>query len=159
MIIDTAREQLARSKVEVRVAPMAGLEWSLALTLWFFNATCWTAWFGTRGNSDKNLKSSKVVELRAPNGALVETLPSQPDPGGVAGWMASYNQGSPEHCAQLYEHYRARCAAKNMKPLADRKFYAGLIALGARKFRDGRNGPTLYHLPPKFIPHGDPEAG
>jgi len=163
LIIQTAREQLARTKVAVRVAPMVGLEWSLALTLWFFNATCWTAWFGTRENSEKSLNSSKALELRAPNGvrygAQVELLPSHSDPGGTAIWLASYAQAAPEHCAQLYEHYLAWCTAKNIRLLADRKFYARLIALGARKFRDGRNGPTLYQLPPKLVEHGDPEAG
>ena len=63
LIIDTARDRLAQSKIAVHVAPIAGLEWYLALTLWFFNSSCWFVWFGTRSNIDV----STALELRAPN--------------------------------------------------------------------------------------------
>ena len=49
IMVHTFRDRLARAKISAHVTPLAGLEWFLALTLWFFNATCWTAWFGTSG--------------------------------------------------------------------------------------------------------------
>lgn len=62
-------------------------------------------------------------------------------------WLSTYRQSKPEHCVKLYDHYQSWCAAKGYTALGKRKFYAMLITMGARKFRDGRNGPMLYELP------------
>ena len=64
-------------------------------------------------------------------------------------WLATYRQAKPEHCALLYDRYRTWCERQELAPVADRKFFALLVELGARKFRDGRNGPMLYELPQK----------
>ena len=103
--------------------PLAGLEWFLALTLWFFNATCWGAWFGYR------------------TGAPIKTHDT------VTHWLTQDDMSEPEHCAVLYERYRLWCERNRKTPLAKYSFYARLVELGAEKFRDGRNGPTKYVMP------------
>ena len=47
--IQVSRNTLAKTLIAVHVPPVPGLDWFLAIILWIFNATCWTAWFGTRG--------------------------------------------------------------------------------------------------------------
>ena len=118
--IDDTRTSLAHMKVQVSVSPLAGLDWFLAVTLWFFNATCWTAWFGAK-----------------PKGAI-KTNDT------VSTWLAQHDLSEPQHCDVLYGTYKAWCTSKNTAPLPQYSFYARLIELGARKFRDGRNGPTKY---------------
>ncbi len=53
----------------------------------------------------------------------------------------------PGHCAELFASYADWCDAAECTPLAKYSFYARLVELGARKYRDGRNGPTMYELP------------
>ncbi|MFY0609965.1 MAG: hypothetical protein JXQ99_00455 [Hyphomicrobiaceae bacterium] len=122
-VVRDARKALLGTRVPARVSPLAGLEWFLAVTLWFFNATCWCAWFG----------------YRPPGGY-------QP-PDTVAAWLLVHPQSEPQHCAALFEAYATWCETHGRAPLAQYNFYARLIELGARKFRDGRNGPTMYALP------------
>ncbi|MEL7476728.1 MAG: hypothetical protein AAGJ55_10950, partial [Cyanobacteria bacterium J06555_12] len=104
--------------------PIAGLEWFLAVTLWFFNATCWGAWFGYRAGRPQEEKSDTVMD-----------------------WLAEFAESEPQHCLTLYHHYTNWCEQRRRQPLAQYSFYARLIELGAKKFRDGRNGPTKYALP------------
>jgi len=125
-VVHDARKRLADASIPVRVSPLAGLERFLAVTLWFFNATCWSAWFG----------------YRPPN------VTQQPDT--VTAWLSAYQQSEPQHCAALFEAYTSWCETHQRVPLAQYNFYARLIELGARKFRDGRNGPTMYALPEHY---------
>jgi hypothetical protein len=121
--IQETRTTLARTNPGANVSPLAGLEWFLAVTLWFFNATCWSAWFGYQTN--KPIEASDTVSL----------------------WLAQKDQSDPEHCIELFNQYALWCKRHSQEPLAQYSFYARLIELGARKFRDGRNGSTLYELP------------
>ena len=118
------RTRLARTNIATRVSPLVGLEWFLAGILWFFNATCWSAWFGTR----------RPVYL-----SDVDT---------VAEWMGQHDLSEPQHCARVFETYERWCEGRDLTPLAQYSFYARLIELGATKFRDGRNGPTMYQMKP-----------
>ncbi|MGD9786198.1 MAG: hypothetical protein AB7E80_01825 [Hyphomicrobiaceae bacterium] len=120
--IEATRTRMIGAETGRHVSPLAGLEWFLAVTLWFFNATCWTAWFGTRSP-------------RPPSAGVTDT---------VAGWLVKQDLSSPRHCAELFDDYRAWCASRSQEPLTQVRFYARLTELGARKFRDGRNGPTMY---------------
>ena len=142
-MVRDVRARLARSKISANVAPLAGLEWFLAVTLWFFNATMWSAWFGTKTSLAEKSNSDTKLELGAPIGAQLQPL----NMCGVIAWLQTYNQVEPEHCAQLYDRYQTWCASNNLSALGDRKFYTRLVEAGAQKFRDGRNGPTLYRLP------------
>lgn len=118
--IEVTRTRLAESDTGRHVSPLAGLEWFLAVTLWFFNATCWTAWFGHKA------------------------VAQPPAADTVADWLAKQDLSSPRHCAGLFDDYRAWCAAHAREPLTQVRFYARLTELGARKFRDGRKGPMMY---------------
>lgn len=122
-VVQETRTRLAQANVPVRVSPLAGLEWFLAITLWFFNATCWTAWFGHSSPS-----SSREHDT-------------------VVGWLAGYDRSEPQHCAMIFEAYSDWCRSHGRTPLPQYSFYARLVELGASKFRDGRNGPTMYALP------------
>ena len=121
--VQEARTRLAQASLPVHVAPLAGLEWFLSLTLWFFNATCWSAWFGYAGPRP----------------------PREHDT--VVGWLAGFDRSEPQHCAAIFSAYTDWCHARGRTPLAQYSFYARLIELGAKKFRDGRSGPTKYALP------------
>ena len=121
--IQETRTTLAHSDPGGKVSPLAGLEWFLAVTLWFFNATCWSAWFGYQ--TSRFNEASDTVSL----------------------WLAQKDQSDPEHCLELFGQYAQWCKRHSQEALAQYSFYARLIELGARKFRDGRNGPTLYELP------------
>lgn len=121
--IQETRTTLARTDPGTTVSPLAGLEWFLAITLWFFNATCWSAWFGYQTST--TVEASDTVSL----------------------WLAQKERTDPEHCLELFNQYALWCSRHSQLPLAQYSFYARLIELGARKFRDGRNGPTLYELP------------
>ncbi|MEM8971884.1 MAG: hypothetical protein AAGD43_07485 [Pseudomonadota bacterium] len=123
LTIQETRTILARADLGSQVSPLAGLEWFLALTLWFFNATCWSAWFGYQ--TGRVNEASDTVSL----------------------WLAQKDQADPEHCLELFHQYCRWCERHGHEALAQYSFYARLIELGARKFRDGRNGPTLYELP------------
>jgi lysylphosphatidylglycerol synthetase-like protein (DUF2156 family) len=137
-MIREIRNRLATTKTISHVTPVAGLEWFLAVILWFFNATCWTAWFGTSSIANSRTRAQKNEHsARHPEQSFDSVQP----------WLVIYEQKQPEHCAQLYEHYSGWCMGNDIVPLVDRKFYARLIELGARKFRDGRSGPMLYALP------------
>ena len=120
--IENTRTRMAEANTGRHVSPLAGLEWFLAVTLWFFNATCWTAWFGTRSPPP-------------PSAGATDT---------VTAWLATQDLSSPRHCAELFDDYRAWCASHAHEPLTQVRFYARLTELGARKFRDGRKGPTMY---------------
>ena len=121
--VHDARDRLAQAQVPANAPPLAGHEWFLAIMLWFFNATCWTAWFGiTKPAVDRDQDT-------------------------VAAWLSGYAQAEPQHCAELFAAYVGWCNARGLSPLAQYSFYARLTELGARKFRDGRNGPTKYALP------------
>ena len=119
--IHDTRSRLAQAENGRVVSPLAGMEWFLAVTLWFFNATCWTAWFG-HGR-------------KQPASAPRDT---------VADWIATYDLSEPKHCAALFGEYQQWCSQRGRDALAKYSFYARLVELGARKFRDGRNGPTMY---------------
>ena len=121
--IQETRTTLERTNPGAGVSPLAGLEWFLAITLWFFNATCWSAWFGYQTNTTK--EASDTVSL----------------------WLEQKERTDPEHCLELFNQYSRWCSRHSQSPLAQYGFYGRLIELGARKFRDGRNGPTLYELP------------
>ena len=121
--VQEARTHLAQADRPVRVSPVDGLEWLLAIMLWVFNATCWSAWFGPPAPRARG-------EL---------------DP--VAGWLSGYRAPAPQQCAVVFAAYSDWCRARAITPLAQSSFYGRLVALGARKFRDGRNGPTMYALP------------
>ncbi|MCB1521092.1 MAG: hypothetical protein KDJ37_11035 [Hyphomicrobiaceae bacterium] len=118
-IVET-RSRLSQTDIGRHVSPLAGLEWFLAVTLWFFNATCWTAWFGHK-TSAPAIAADMVVD-----------------------WLAERDLSQPRHCAELFEDYRAWCASGGREPLTHVRFYARLTELGARKFRDGRKGPMMY---------------
>jgi len=121
--VQEARTRLAQADMPVHVSPLVGLEWFLAIILWFFNATCWSAWFGYASPS----------------------TPREQDT--VAGWLAGYESSQPQHCSAIFSAYSDWCQQHGRTPLAQYSFYARVIELGARKFRDGRNGPTMYALP------------
>ena len=118
--IEVTRTRLGKADTGRHVSPLAGLEWFLAVTLWFFNATCWTAWFGYKST----------------------VQPPATDT--VADWFAKQDLSSPRHCAELFDDYRAWCALRAHEPLTQVRFYTRLTELGARKFRDGRKGPMMY---------------
>ncbi len=131
-----SRHELAQSKAVVHVSPLKGMEWFLAFTLWFFNATCWTAWFGTRTHQSSDSDANDIH-------------PDEPvsPPDSVSGWLAERADRSPCHCRELHEDYEKWCRQHDHAPLSRYSFYARLVELGARKFRAGRNGPTMYSLP------------
>lgn len=137
--IEQTRAQLAAVQTTHHVSPLKGAEWYLAITLWFFHATCWTAWFGTK---DRPLREDSAQSQAKQFHIQIENL----DHGGVKAWMQHYQQAEPEHCVVLFEQYQTWCQGNQHQPLSERKFYARLIQLGARKFRDGRNGPMKYDL-------------
>ena len=62
----------------------------------------------------------------------------------VSRFVATFPIQQPEHCASIYVRYRHWARAEGVDALPERKFYARLVALGARRFRDGRNGPMKY---------------
>jgi hypothetical protein len=62
-------------------------------------------------------------------------------------WLGHFDLSEPEHCVALYRNYERWCARRRQEPLAQYSFYARLVELGAKKFRDGRNGPTKYVMP------------
>lgn len=124
--VQNARTRFAQVDIIAHVSPLAGLEWFLAVTLWIFHATCWSAWFGTGA--------------RASN-----ATPTEHDT--VAAWLVDEMPDGPGHCAELFASYADWCDAIGCTPLAKYSFYARLVELGARKYRDGRNGPTMYELP------------
>ncbi len=151
ILVHKVRARLASAQPSVSVTPLAGLEWFLALTLWFFNATCWTAWFGTSANKVEK-KDPDVDQI------LLPITKAHQDHDSVRSWLASYRQSEPEHCAILYLYYCSWCEGNSHQPLKERNFYTKLGELGTRKFRDGRNGPTLYELPQRLIANSDEEA-
>lgn len=120
--VDDRRSRLVGVERITSVSPIAGAEWGVALMLWFFNATCWIAWFAP-------FRTQSSIEHDS-----------------VARWLRGYDLSEPEHCATLYENYAGWCDGNECAPLARYSFYARLIELGARKFRDGRDGPTMYQL-------------
>ena len=146
-LVRETRDRLAQTEIMAHVSPVAGLEWFLAVTLWFFHATCWTAWFGSgseaRPAGFRPIHGSESIEhvLSAQYRAPYDNRDS------VSAWLGSYEQKQPQHCAQLYARYAGWCTDNDHTPLTDRQFYTRLIALGAHKFRDGRDGPMLYALP------------
>lgn len=163
ILVHEVRARLASAQPSASVTPLAGLEWFLALTLWFFNATCWTAWFGTSAVATKTgvpQPNMKLLPARGSGGLddrmQIGSLPHDHD--SVRGWLASYRQSEPEHCAILYLYYCSWCQENSYQPLKERNFYTRLGELGTHKFRDGRNGPTLYELPQGLIASGDEEA-
>ncbi len=119
--IHDTRSRLAQAENGRVVSPLAGLEWFLAVTLWFFNATCWTAWFGHGRKQPANAPRDTVAE-----------------------WITTCDLSEPQHCAALFGEYQQWCSQRGRDALAKYSFYARLVELGARKFRDGRNGPTKY---------------
>lgn len=121
--VQDAHARLAQADAPAVILPLTGFEWSLAIILWFFNATCWTAWFGP-------------AQSRRPRHQDT-----------VIGWLATQMPSEPKHCGEVFSAYTTWCRAHGLTPLAQYSFYARLIELGARKFRDGRNGPTMYALP------------
>ena len=123
--IHDTRTHLAQASTGKTVSPIHGLEWFLAITLWFFNSTCWSAWFGFK--------------------SLAPVVSCSND--SVSAWLSQFDLSEPIHCTALYDAYRRWCERKRRQPLAQYSFYARLIELGARKFRDGRNGPTNYVMP------------
>ena len=165
-LVHETRDRLAKAEITAHVSPVAGLEWFLAVTLWFFHATCWTAWFGSGAVVAKSdARPAQSGEVVAKSGARparfrsthadestehvlrTQHRASYGDRDNVSAWLNTYEQNKPEHCARLYARYAGWCADNDHAPLADRQFYARLIALGAHKFRDGRDGPMLYALP------------
>lgn len=146
-LVHKVRARLASAQPSASVTPLAGLEWFLALTLWFFNATCWTAWFGHGGRGASTGAPAGKGGDRADLLALTNIKPDPHDYDSVRGWLDQYHQSEPEHCAILYQRYCAWCRQNHHRPLKERNFYTLLGELGTRKFRDGRNGPTLYELP------------
>ena len=133
-IIDATRARLASSGITAHVSPMAGLEWFLALSLWWMNATCWTAWFGT-GAEPKYRECDSVSD-----------------------WLQDYDGENPEHCARLYRHYLSWCTQHSCTPLVQYSFYARLIELGGEKFRKNGNGATCYRLPQALVQNDRLEA-
>lgn len=129
--IQLSRNTLAKAEIEVHVTPLRGLDWFLALILWFFNATCWTAWFGTN--------TAPRVEGR--------DKPTLGERDSVSEWLLDYDGTNPEHCTRLYEHYHNWCTQHSCAALVQYSFYARLIELGGEKFRKNGNGATCYRLP------------
>ena len=121
--VQGARTRFAQADAPVVASPLTGFEWFLAIVLWFFNATCWTAWFGPAQSSKPR------------------------DHDTVTGWLATQLPSEPKHCGAIFSAYTDWCQEHGLTPLAQYSFYSRLIELGARKFRDGRNGPTMYALP------------
>lgn len=121
--VQATRTQLAQVAMPAHVSPLSGHEWQLALMLWFFNATCWFAWFGRSAQRTYRVQDT------------------------VTTWLSGYDQSKPQHCASVFEAYSTWCADNRQTPLAQYSFYTRLIELGAHKYRDGRNGPTMYALP------------
>ncbi len=128
--VQDARTRLARVDTVAHVSPLAGLEWFLAVTLWIFHATCWSAWFGTGERQQAHAPPARPTEHDT-----------------VAAWLVDDGPRGPGHCAELFAAYADWCDASGATPLAKYSFYARLVELGARKYRDGRNGPTMYELP------------
>jgi hypothetical protein len=122
--ITATRSQLAQTLPSQHISPMSGWEWYLAITLWFFNASCWGAWFGYQNNPIAHSDSDSVSQ-----------------------WLSVKPPSEPQHCLELYTQYSDWCTDHRRMPIAQYSFYARLIELGARKFREGRNGPTKYELP------------
>ena len=122
--IAATRSQLATAVPTQHISPMSGWEWYLAITLWFFNASCWGAWFGYQSNTI-----------------------AQSDSDSVSQWLSVKPPSEPEHCLELYTQYSDWCTQHGRLAIAQYSFYARLVELGARKFREGRNGPTKYELP------------
>ena len=151
ILVREVRARLASAQPSANVTPLAGLEWFLGLTLWFFNATCWTAWFGTSANKAEK-KDRDVDQI------LLPVTKVHQDHDSVRDWLASYRQSEPEHCAILYQHYSKWCGKNGYQPLKERNFYTRLGEVGTRKFRAGRNGPTLYELPQDLIASSDKGA-
>jgi len=139
-MIDDLRARITSSKIVAHVTPLSGLEWFLAVTLWFFNATCWTAWFGTASHIESKHLRRDVI-------AGAHDQAQSPTQDSVRSWLGGYRSVNPDHCAQLFKSYMIWCADHDIQALGERKFYQQLISLGARKFREGRNGPTKYELP------------
>jgi len=140
--IQASRNTLAEAEIAVHVTPMQGLEWFLAIILWFFNATCWTAWFGS--NSTPNIGARDAPKHREYDS--------------VSDWLQGYDGSNPEHCARLYEHYRNWCTQHSCAPLVRYSFYARLIELGGEKFRKNGNGTTCYTLPQARVQNDRLEA-
>lgn len=136
--IEETRNTLGQSKLSAVVTPIPGLDWYLAVILWFFNATCWTAWFGTKFESQ------------------LDTQLSEHD--SVLMWLHAYRGNDPEHCTRLYDGYAKWCTQQSCTPLVKYSFYARLIELGAEKFRKNGNGPTHYRLPHALIENDRLEA-
>ena len=109
------------------IPPIWGLEWFLSGILWFFNATCWTAWFGTRVGTGAKTNFQ--------------------DRDSVRDWLTAYEGDKSEHCTVLFETYSNWCKQHSCTPLVRYSFYARLIELGAEKFRKNGNGSTFYKLP------------
>lgn len=133
------------------VSPLAGLEWFLAITLWFFNATCWTAWFGMSGRHDATRTSAtrSTSTISSTNSTTIAaSMPAveqrKDADDGVGRFLASHPITEPEHCASIYARYRQWARTEGVDALPERKLYARLLALGARRFRDGRNGRMKY---------------
>lgn len=150
--IDELRARMKSTSVVAHVSPLTGSEWFIALTLWLFNASCWTAWFGANRkpvSTSTNASTCSDIELdervHAQQAEPVEPLPHDAD--GVRIWLMVEPLPEHDHCARLYERYRNWCRETSRTSLPERRFYARLIELGARKFRVGRNGPMHYQLP------------
>ena len=126
-MVRDVRARLASSKPSAFVSPLAGLEWFLALTLWFFNATMWSAWFGTWNYIP--VRSKPDHEAR-PQDIMHREQHHEQGRDSVLQWLSIYEQVAPEHCARLYMHYRNWCVGNHIIPLVDRKFYARLVELG-----------------------------
>lgn len=138
--IQETRGRLEKTDRAGKVAPIRGLEWFLAITLWFFNASCWSAWFGTKTGTPVDLNSSRDS---------------------VTDWVSVTNLTMPRHCVALFQSYQDWCSQNRRESLAQYSFYARLIELGANKFRDGRNGPTMYVMPaaqPRLVSTGKHNA-
>lgn len=73
----------------------------------------------------------------------VEAMRSE-DVGSVGRFLTTHPIIEPEHCASIHARYRQWVRAEGVDALPERKFYARLIALGVRRFRDGRNGKMKY---------------
>ena len=156
-IIDT-RAQLSGADNGPHVSPLAGLEWFLAITLWFFNATCWTAWFGIDGKHDARSRSTSATMSTSTMSSSISSTISSGNLAAIAAsdatectpadsvsrFVATFPIQQPEHCASIYARYRVWARTEGVDALPERKFYARLVALGARRFRDGRNGRMKY---------------
>lgn len=136
------------------VSPLDGLEWFLAIMLWFFNATCWTAWFGISGRADAT-RTSTSTRASTMSSTSSNTIDAEMNSGeamkdaeadSVGQFLASHPITEPEHCASIYARYRQWARTEGVDALPERKLYARLVALGARRFRDGRNGRMKYTI-------------